>query len=118
AVDRDHYLLPSLGLDLGHDGAVAARGGGPADAPHVISTHVIAQARKRGRRARWPRAPLAHERPEPSAQRQLDALDRHDVGKDGNAVRQVQPHLPAPPAVTPPYLQVDLPEVIGAASRR
>ncbi len=62
AVDRDDHLLPALGFDLDHHGPIAPRCGRPAHPAHVISAHVVAQARKRGRRSGRPRPSHARHR--------------------------------------------------------
>ena len=99
AVDGDHHLLAALSLDLDHHRPVAARGRGPADAPHVVSPDVVAQSSKSGGRARRLRAPLPDQRAQAPAQRQLDALDGDDVREHSDVVRQLQAHLAAQPAV-------------------
>ena len=118
AVERDHHLLPALRLDLDDHRAVAPGGRGPAHAPHIVTTHVVAQAGERGRRAGRPRPPHAGHRAEPAPQRELDALDRDDVRKNRDLLRFRQLDLTAPPPVFAPDLQVDGAKPIGASLRR
>jgi hypothetical protein len=115
AVDRDHHLLPALGLDLDHDRVVASSRGRPADSPDVVAAHIVTQAGEGGRSARRPRPPQAGHHAKAPPQSELHALDGDHIREDRHLVWMLQPHLASPPAVTPRDLKVDRAEFLCAA---
>ena len=118
AVKGDDRLLTALGFDLHHHRSVAARGRLPADASHLVTRQVIAQAGECGGCARRPGPAQPGHDSHPAAQHQLVTLDGKDVGVDGGLLLRLDSDLAGQPAAGPPAPKVDRAETVGPAVGR